>query len=119
MRNCRFSSALVASALLPLFFAQADMALAVDIEKQDQQIELVSEPGLQIASAPEIAGRRVPVASPEPGREPTAAASPGPENVAVSTSAQRLKENEARAMLAALMALASSGGGRPFPLLPH
>lgn len=116
MRNSLLLRALLVPALLLPFYSQAEVAGAAESGLQAQQTILAIAPGLQIASAPEIA-RGVPVVTPEPGREPDAL--PARENVSASVATERLKANEARAMIAALMALASSGGGRPFPLLPH
>lgn len=112
-----FSMTLVASGLLLLFLSGANRAHAFD--ELSIRPDLVIAPGIQTASAAEIAAHSVPALNAEPGREPDAVSQAAPQNSATSTSAQRLNENKARAMLAALMALASSGGGRPFPLLPH
>jgi hypothetical protein len=115
MRNFLLPRVLLVPTLLVAFHGQPEMAVAVESGLQAPQTILAVAPGLQIASAPEIA--RVPAAIPEPRRD--ADASPASENVSASVATERLKANEARAMIAALMALASSGGGRPFPLLPH
>jgi hypothetical protein len=105
---------LVASMAL-LFAITADSAIAVAGELVGEQTALAVAPAIQTASASEAAPVDVPAVDSEP-QQPGAGLLPGAEN---SASAQRLRDNNARAMLAALMALASSGGGRPYPLLPH
>jgi len=111
MRISRFSTKLTVAAALLLFLSPARVALAGDGELQPPQTVSALTSGMQTASVP--AGNL----EAEIAREPDAAAAPGHEN-GVSASAQRLRDSNARAMIAALMALASSGG-HPYPLLPR
>jgi hypothetical protein len=113
MRDFLSLKIFAASMSLLLLLGNTNAALAAEAELQAQPTALAIAPPIVTASALDV------VSVPAPAIEhDTVVASSDPAS-SPSVSAQRLRDNEARAMLAALMALASSGGGRPFPLLPH